>query len=116
MLSRGVRRLPAGTAAAARPTAAAERKVDKGCTIKSSIKKRAGTDALRKAAIMFQYERLELHLLDSFPDVPKGKPKQDAPLHVARTIAVGLVKKGERPPDTSWVLGILRDIRAVRLF
>jgi hypothetical protein len=76
-------------------------------------KKRAtGFQARRRAAIVFEYEKRGLTTLPSIPDLPKGRPKKDAPKHPAAEIAASLTVAGERAPDTSWVLQVLRQIHA----
>jgi hypothetical protein len=78
-------------------------------------KRPKGYQARRRAAVLYQYEvnDKEFAGLDAIPDVPVGGPKRGQPVHIARRIAQAITKEGERPPDTSWVLGILREIHAV---
>lgn len=78
-------------------------------------KRPKGYQARRRAAVLYQYEvnDKEFAEMETIPDVPVGGPKRGQPVHIARRIAQAITKDGERPPDTSWVLGILREIHAV---
>ena len=82
---------------------------------RTQTKQRKGFQARRRGAILFEYERRRLFELDSIPDLARGRQKKGAERHVATQIADGLVPDGERAPDSTWVLKILREIHSVGL-
>lgn len=114
---RAARPATRGGAAAAAPPPAAPGIKKRGGSKKgrTQVKKPKGYQARRRAAVLYQYEQHEKEILamEKIPDIVVGAPKKGEKPHIARLIASAITKEGDRPPATSWVLNIIREIKAV---